>query len=220
MTSIFNHRYTLKLSLRNFATTLLIAILWPNVGHSASLVRDFPDSHVTLRFGSLTYTNTDGAETISGGGTTLNYEYSRQMNLSSALVLGWRQTTDAKTQRDGYHSAYGGYRMFPFGLGIPITSSVGDAVISMDSSYKLYGEASVGLGRMLFKPNDADAAAEYSADSLTVSFGGGMMMHFFSRMGVDFQVMYHIIQARGGTANSLLLSGNGMSILFGSSYLF
>ncbi len=212
--------YTFKSLTGRVMLALLLAAVIPNNAHCASLVGDFPDSHATLRFGTLTYTNSDGNEAIPGGGTTLNYEYSRQMNLSSALVLGWRQVTDAKTQRDGYHSAYGGYRMFPFGLGIPITTSVGDAVIAMDSSYKVYGEASLGLGRMLFKPNDNDATAEYSADSMTISFGGGVMMHFFSRMGVDFQFMYHMIKARGGTAGSLLLSGNGMSFLVGSSYLF
>jgi hypothetical protein len=210
----FRRALMFKINMIAFAAALSIK------APAASLISNFHDSHATLRFGTMSYTNVSGGEAIPGGGMSLNYEYSRQMTLSSALILGWRQVTDAATQRDGYHSAYGGYRMFPFGLGIPLTSSLGDAVIGMDSSYKLYGEVSLGLGRMFFKPIDVGAAGDLSADSLTVALGGGVLMHFFSRWGVDFQFMYHLIQARGGTADSLMLAGNGISILIGNSYLF
>lgn len=185
--------------------------------HAANLVGEFHDSHATFRLGTMSYTVTDGAKANGGGGMALNYEYSRQLDLSSALVIGWRQVTDSASQRDGHHSAYAGLRMFPLGLGIPLTSSIGDATISMDHGYKYYGEASLGLGRLLLEPQ---GAADLSGDSLSISFGGGVLMHFFSRWGVDFQVMYHIIQGRGGTTDSVAVSGSGISIFLGNSYLF
>ena len=126
---------------------------------AANLVGEFQDSHATFRFGTMSYTVSDGATPKAGGGMALNYEYSRQLNMSSALIVGWRQVTDSASQRDGHHAAYAGMRMFPLGLGIPLTSSIGDATISMDSSYKYYGEASLGLGRYHRLPIERKAEA-------------------------------------------------------------
>lgn len=186
---------------------------------ATAIVSDFHDSHATLRLGVMNYSKTDGETPITGSASVLNYEYSRNLHLSQALILGFRQATDAATQRDAYHSAYAGYRLFPFGMGFPLTTSVGDAVISMDSKYKLYGEASIGLGRILYSPI-SDGAGEFASDTLAIAFGGGMMMHFFSRWAVDFQIMYEIVQSRGGTGSALAVSGNNIYIIVGNGFLF
>ena len=195
------------------------AFILPEIGVAQSIGGDFHDSHATFRLGVMNYTKTDGETPLAGSGSVLNYEYSRYLRLDQAIVLGFRQATDAATQRDAYHSAYAGYRMFPFGLGFPLTSSVGDAVISMDSSYKLYGEGSIGLGRIMYAPI-SDGAGEFASDTLAIAFGGGVMMHFFSRWAVDFQLMYEIVQSRGGTGGSLAVSGSNIYILIGNGYLF
>jgi hypothetical protein len=212
------HKNCRKIAIRALVSfSVATAFITARPSIAASLVGEFHDSHGTFRFGTMSYTVTDGATPKAGGGMALNYEYSRQLNMSSALIVGWRQVTDSASQRDGHHAAYAGMRMFPLGLGIPLTSSIGDATISMDSSYKYYGEASLGLGRLLYEPQ---GSADLSGESLSITFGGGVLMHFFSRWGVDFQVLYHIIQGRGGTAESLAVSGSGMSMLIGNSYLF
>ena len=181
---------------------------------------DMYDSHGTFRLGMMNYSKTDGKAPLTGGASVLNYEYSRFFRLNQALVLGFRQATDAASKRDAYHAAYGGYRMFPMGVGFPVLATTGDATISMDARYKPYAEASFGLGRMLYDAFDKNEAAELASDTLSIGFGGGLMMHFFTRWAVDLQLMYEIVQSRGGTGESLALSGNNIYVLLGSGLLF
>ena len=186
---------------------------------AVSLMSDMYDSHGTFRLGTLSYTKTDGEKNRTGGASVLNYEYSRYLRMNQALVLGFRQATDSATKRDAYHSAYGGYRIFPLGVGFPVTTTTGDATITLDSRYKPYAEGSLGLGRILFE-SIADGAGEFAADTLAIGFGGGLMMHFFSRWALDLQFMYEIVQSRGGTGNSLSISGSNLYIFLGSGLLF
>ena len=196
-----------------------IFCLMPQRGYSAALANDMHDSHGTFRLGTLSFTKTDGEKNLTGGASVLNYEYSRYLRMNQALILGFRQATDAATKRDAYHSAYGGYRMFPMGVGFPVTTTTGDATIAIDARYKPYAEASLGMGRILFEPL-SEGAGEFAADTLAISFGGGLMMHFFTRWAVDFQLMYEIVQSRGGTGSSLAVSGSNIYILLGSGLLF
>lgn len=187
---------------------------------SAAMNRDTHDSHGTFRLGTMSYTKTDGQTPLTGGASVLNYEYSRYLKFNQALVLGFRQATDAASQRDAYHAAYGGYRFFPLGVGFPVISTIGESSISVDARYKPYAEASLGLGRMLYDAFDKNEAAELASDTMGIAFGGGLMMHFFSRWSVDFQLMYEMVQARGGTGESLALSGSNIYIMLGSGLLF
>jgi len=187
---------------------------------AVALKNDTHDSHGTFRIGTMNYTKTDGRAPLTGGASVLNYEYSRYFRMNQALVLGFRQATDAASKRDAYHAAYGGYRFFPLGVGLPVISDMGEASLSVDARYKPYAEASLGLGRMLYDAFDKNEAAELASDTLGVAFGGGLMMHFFSRWAVDLQLMYEIVQSRGGTGESLALSGNNIYILLGSGLLF
>ena len=180
---------------------------------------DIHDSHGTARLGVQNYTKTDGSQIKTGGASVLNFEYSRNVALDQALVFGFRQATDAATKRDAYHAAYGGYRLFPLGVGFPMVTTTGDATISLDSRYKPYAEASVGMGHILFE-TISDGAGSFNSDTLSFAFGGGMMMHFFSRWAVDFQLMYEMVQSRGGTGNALAVSGSNIYILLGSGMLF
>jgi hypothetical protein len=168
----------------------------------------------------MSYTKTDGQTPLTGGASVLNYEYSRYLKFNQALVLGFRQATDAASQRDAYHAAYGGYRFFPLGVGFPVISTMGDSSMSIDARYKPYAEASLGLGRMLYDAFDKNEAAELASDTMGIAFGGGLMMHFFTRWAVDLQLMYEIVQARGGTGESLALSGSNIYIMLGSGLLF
>jgi hypothetical protein len=77
---------------------------------------------------------------------------------------------------------------------------------------------SLGLGRALLEAGEE--GADYSSDSLSIGFGGGLMMHFFTRWAVDLQLMYEMVQGRGGSANSIMVSGNNIYILLGSGVLF
>lgn len=187
---------------------------------AATISSDIYDSHGTFRLGTLSYTKTDGEKPLTGGASVLNYEYSRFFRMNQALVLGFRQATDAASKRDAYHAAYGGYRIFPLGIGFPILTNMDDSSLLIDSKYKPYAEASLGLGRMLYDAFDQNAAAELASDTMSFAFGGGLMMHFFTRWALELQIMYEIVQARGGTGNSLSLSGSNMYILLGSGVLF
>jgi len=180
---------------------------------------DIHDSHGTVRLGMQNYSKTDGQAIKTGGASVLNYEYSRALRLDQAIIFGFRQATDAASKRDAYHAAYGGYRLFPMGVGFPMVTTTGDATISLDARYKPYAEASLGLGHIMFEPV-SDGAGEFGSDTLSITFGGGMMMHFFTRWAVDFQLMYEMVQSRGGTGNSLAISGSNIYILLGSGMLF
>ncbi len=204
---------------------LVVASLSPVWGRAgvafsaATLSSDINDSTGAFRLGVTNFTKTDGKKTYTGGASVYNYEYSRYLRLNQALIFGFRQATDSATKRDAYHSAYGGYRFFPMGVGLPMLSTTGDATISIDSRYKPYAEASLGLGHILFEPI-AEGAGDFSANAMGISFGGGLMMHFFSRWAVDFQIMYEMVQSRGGTNNSLAVSGNNIYILLGNGMTF
>ncbi len=186
---------------------------------AATLSNDIDDSSGSFRLGMINFTKTDGQKTYTGGASVYNYEYSRYLRLNQALIFGFRQATDSATKRDAYHSAYGGYRFFPMGVGLPILSTTGDATISIDSRFKPYAEASLGLGHILFEPI-AQGAGDFSSNAMGIAFGGGLMMHFFSRWAVDFQIMYEMVQSRGGTSNSLAVSGNNIYILLGNGMTF
>jgi hypothetical protein len=194
-------------------------VMMPQHVLAAALSNELHDSHGTFRLGILNFTKTDGEKNLTGGASVLNYEYSRYLRMNQALVFGFRQATDAATKRDAYHSAYGGYRMFPMGVGFPVTTTTGDATIAIDARYKPYAEASLGMGRILFEPLN-EGAGEFAADTLAISFGGGLMMHFFTRWAVDFQLMYEMVQTRGGTGEALAVSGSNIYILLGSGLLF
>lgn len=186
---------------------------------ASALVSENYDSHGTFRLGALSFSNTDGETKKTGGASVLNYEYSRFFKMNQALVLGFRQATDSTTKRDAYHSAYGGYRIFPLGVGLPVTSTTGDATIAIDARFKPYAEASLGLGRTLFEPF-SEGAGEFASDTMGITLGGGLMMHFFTRWAVDVQLLYEIVQSRGGTGNALAVSGSNMYFLLGSGLLF
>lgn len=177
------------------------------------------DSHGTFRLGTLSFTKSDGEKSRAGRASVLNYEYSRYFRTNQAFVLGFRQGTDAATKRDDYHSAYAGYRIFPLGVGLPMVVSAGDSTISMDARYKPYVETSLGLGRTLFEPISG-GAGEFASDTMGFSFGGGLMMHFFTRWAVDLELIYEIIQGRGGTGQTLSISGNNVYILLGNGLVF
>jgi len=210
-------------SLKSCVIVLLMLLLEAGMGPIAmgatTLSSDLNDSTGSFRLGMINFTKTDGEKTYTGGASVYNYEYSRYVRLNQALIFGFRQATDSATKRDAYHSAYGGYRFFPMGVGLPVLTTTGDATISIDSRYKPYAEASLGLGHILFEPI-AEGAGDFSANSLGIVFGGGMMMHFFSRWVVDFQIMYEMIQSRGGTSNSLAVSGSNIYILLGNGMTF
>jgi len=186
---------------------------------ATTLGSDLNDSTGSFRLGVVNFTKSSGKKTYTGGASVYNYEYSRYLRMNQALVFGFRQATDSATKRDAYHSAYGGYRFFPMGVGLPMLTTTGDATISIDSRYKPYAEASLGLGHILFEPI-ADGAGDFSSDSMGIAFGGGLMMHFFTRWAVDLQLMYEIVQGRGGTGNTLIVSGNNIYILLGSGMTF
>ena len=180
--------------------------------------QDQSDSHATLRLGIMNYTLSDGVSTFAGSTSVLNYEYSRFARYDQALVIGFRQATDSRSKRDAYHAAYVGYRIFPMGVGFPLQVSAADAMLILDSKFKPYVEGSLGLGRVLLKPDDS--GGEYGSDTLSYTFGGGVLMHFFNKWAVDFQVMYELVQGRGGTSASIGASGSQMYVLFGSGLLF
>jgi hypothetical protein len=194
-------------------------VITPKAWAAATLARDVHDSTGSFRLGVVNFTKSSGEKTNNGGASVYNYEYSRYLRMNQALVFGFRQATDSATKRDAYHSAYGGYRFFPMGVGLPMITTTGDATISIDSRYKPYAEASLGLGHILFEPI-AEGAGDFSSDSLGIAIGGGLMMHFFSRWAVDLQLMYEIVQGRGGTGNALIVSGNNIYILLGSGMTF
>jgi hypothetical protein len=191
----------------------------PDVGSAAGIFgQDQHDTHGTFRLGVMNYTKSDGKSNYTGSASVLNYEYSRFIKYNQALVLGFRQATDASSKRDAYHAAYGGFRMYPLGVGFPLFVSSMDSTISYDAKFKPFGEMSLGLGRALLEAGEE--GADYSSDSLSIGFGGGLMMHFFTRWAVDLQLMYEMVQGRGGSANSIMVSGNNIYILLGSGVLF
>ena len=198
---------------------MLSLALQPSTLRAAGISVGSEDSHGMFRVGTMSFAKTDGAENISGTASVLNYEYSRNFRLDQSLLIGWRQATDAATKRDAYHSAYVGYRIFPFGIGFPVLATTGDATIAYDSKYKLYGEASVGLGHMLFQPI-AEGAGDFSSETLAIALGGGMVMHFFGRWAVDVQLMYESVQSRGGTANALAASATHIYGMIGTGLFF
>jgi len=194
--------------------------LFSQVSYAASSIgSDLKDSHGTFRLGTLSFSKSDGENNRTGQASVMNYEYSRYFRTNQALVLGFRQGTDGETKRDAYHSAYAGYRIFPLGVGLPMVVSTGDSTISMDARYKPYAETSLGLGRILFEPVSG-GAGEFASDTIGFSFGGGLMMHFFNRWAVDLELLYEMVQGRGGTGNSLSITGNNVYILLGSGLLF
>lgn len=209
----------------NFSLSCLLTMaslelgITPKVWAATTLASDVHDSTGSFRLGVVNFTKSSGEKTYTGGASVYNYEYSRYLRMNQALVFGFRQATDSATKRDAYHSAYGGYRFFPMGVGLPMVTTTGDATISIDSRYKPYAEASLGLGHVLFEPI-AEGAGDFSSDSLGIAIGGGLMMHFFSRWAVDLQLMYEIVQGRGGTGNALIVSGNNIYILLGSGMTF
>jgi len=183
-------------------------------------IEGLEDSHATLRIGTIAGTRTDSKRTNKLKGSTYNFEYSRNFSFDMAFVTGFRVAIDPETKRDGFHSSYGGFRLFPLGIGLPSLVSTGDAMISYNSSYKPYLDASVGLGRMVIDFGSKGSAEVSAADTLSVSFGGGVMTHLFRRWAIDFQVIYEIIQARGGNENTLAASGTAIWMQIGNSYHF
>jgi hypothetical protein len=178
------------------------------------------DSHATVRLGIIAGSKTDSVRTRAMKGTTYNFEYSRNFNFDTAFITGFRVAIDPTTKRDALHTSYAGYRLFPMGIGLPGLVSTGDSMISYNSTFKPYVDASVGLGRLVIDFGSGGGSEVSAADSLSISFGGGVMMHFFRRWAMDLQVMFESIQARGGNANSLAASGTGIWIQLGNSYHF
>ena len=178
------------------------------------------DSHATLRLGIITGSKTDSVRNKSLAGTTYNFEYSRNFSFDTAFITGFRVAIDPATKRDVLHTSYAGYRLFPLGIGLPGLVSTGDAMISYNASFKPYIDASIGLGRLVVDFGSGGGSEVSAADSLSVSFGGGILMHVLRRWAIDFQFMFESIQARGGNANSLAASGTGIWIQLGNSYHF
>ncbi len=210
-----------------FLNVWLLASLWgllsapfsQNLFASGIFGQDSQDSHGTLRLGIMSYTLSDGAKQYAGSGSVLNYEYSRYARFNQALIFGFRQATDSVSQKDAYHAAYGGYRIFPMGVGFPLLVSTNNSLISYDAKYKPYAEGSLGLGRALLE-TDGSGGAEYGSDTLSIGIGGGVLMHFFKRWAVDVHILYEIVQGRGGTENSIAASGNNFYFLIGNGLLF
>lgn len=188
---------------------------------AALVAREIQDSSAILRIGTQSYSKTDGGDIkVQGSGQMFNYEYSRYLRMNQALVIGFRQTTDPLTKRDASHHAYAGYRFFPMGVGIPMLAVTEDSNLLMDARFKPYAEGSLGLGHTFLKRIDANSAGEFANNTMAIAFGGGLMMHFFSRWMVDLQIMYETVQSRGGTAGALNVGGSNLSILLGNGLLF
>ncbi|MEI8024748.1 MAG: hypothetical protein WCI18_00235 [Pseudomonadota bacterium] len=178
------------------------------------------DSHATFRIGTISGDKTDSKITSKLKGSTYNFEYSRNFSFDMAFVTGFRVAVDPATKRDVLHTSYAGFRLFPLGIGLPSLVSTGDAMISYNSRFKPYVDASLGLGRLVIDYGSAGSAEVSAADTLSICFGGGVMTHFFRRWAIDVQVIYEIIQARGGNENTLAASGTGIWIQLGNSYHF
>lgn len=178
------------------------------------------DSHATLRIGIISGSKSDGVRNVALSGSTYNFEYSRNFSLDMAFITGFKVASDPKTKRDGLHTSYAGLRLFPMGIGLPALVSTGDAMISYNSAYKPYIETSIGLGRIVIDFGSGGGTEVSAADSLSLSFGGGVMTHIFRRWAVDFQIIYELIQARGGTESSIAATGSGIWMQLGNSYHF
>lgn len=204
-----------KITIR--AVCIFFAIYTYKPANAAPGNTDYYDSHGMFRLGILNYTKSDTNQTLKGSASVMNYEYSRAFRTDQAIVLGWKQATEPATKLDAYHAAYGGYRIFPMGIGLPILVSTGDGMISYDSKFKPYAEVTLGLGHMQFQP---DTTQEFGTDTLSVAFGGGVLMHFFGRWAFDISLMYEKVQQRGGTSQALALSANQFYLLIGNGVLF
>lgn len=178
------------------------------------------DSHATFRIGAISGDRTDSKIARPLTGSTYNFEYSRNFSFDMAFITGFRVAVDQQTKRDALHTSYAGFRLFPLGIGLPSLVSTGDAMISYNSKFKPYVDASMGLGRLVIDYGSSGSAEVSAADTLSISFGGGVMTHLFRRWAIDLQVIYEIIQARGGNENTLAASGTGIWIQLGNSYHF
>ena len=178
------------------------------------------DSHATFRIGTISGDRTDSKESSKLKGSTYNFEYSRNFRFDMAFVTGFRVAADPATKRDALHTSYAGVRLFPLGIGLPSLVSTGDTMINYNAKYKPYVDANMGLGRLVIDYGSSGSAEVSAADTLSVSFGGGVMTHLFRRWAIDIQVTYEIIQARGGNENTLAASGTGIWIQLGNGYHF
>jgi hypothetical protein len=200
-------------------TSLLLGCVLTERGLAVA-IEGLEDSHATIRIGRASGSKTDTVRTKPLSGATYNFEYSRNFSFDAAFITGFRVATDPATKRDALHTSYAGFRLFPMGIGLPGLVSTGDAMIGYNSTLKPYVDGSIGLGRIVIDFGSGGGSEVSAADSLSVSFGGGLMIHVLRKWALDFQVVYEVVQARGGNENSIAASGTAIWIQLGNSYHF
>lgn len=199
---------------RTWALVALAALSLP-VGSGVALAEG---TVVIGRAGSATFNKTDGAKTREGQSTAYSFEVMQYIRLDRAVFFAYRNFSDPESKRDAYQAAYGGFRYFPLAVGRPIDEAVQETHVSYDSRLKVYVEGAVSFGRCLFEIQSL--TADLSAD--TNGFLGGTGIAFFpaSNIDVELGVSFEYFQARGGTADSLGLSGSNMFALLGTGLMF
>ena len=201
-----------------YLISLLLGCVFSGRGFAIA-IEGLEDSHATIRIGRVSGSKTDTVRTKPLSGAAYNFEYSRNFSFDTAFVTGFRVATDPATKRDALHTSYAGFRLFPMGIGLPGLVSTGDAMIGYNSTLKPYVDASIGLGRIVIDFGSGGGSEVSAADSLSASFGGGLI-HVLRKWALDFQVIYEVVQARGGNENSIAASGTAIWIQLGNSYHF
>ena len=174
---------------------------------------------IDVKLGTVQYSKTDGATPLTGSARAQGLELCLFYKLDRCVFGGYREAIDPTSKRDYYLAAYSGWRYFPLGIGHPVDTVLNGATISYDSHIRPFIQTSLALGRALYNPV-LGGAEEQAADILGLNLGFGMAWYPIGRWAVNFEVSYEQYQSRGGTANSLSLSGNNLFLLLGSGYLF
>lgn len=174
---------------------------------------------VDLKVGQVQYNKTDGATPLSGAAATKGLELSLFYKLDSSVFLGFREATDPSSQRSYYLASYAGWRFFPLGIGHPVEEVIDHAKISYDSSLRPFIEGGIAIGRALYNPV-LGGAQEQAADIFGLTVGTGMAWFPVAQWTLNVEIIFEQYQARGGTSESLALSGTNIFTLLGTGYLF
>lgn len=174
---------------------------------------------VDLKIGQTQYSKTDGAVPLTGSARTMGLELSLFYKMDRSVVVGFREATDAVSQRAYYLASYAGWRYFPLGIGHPVQVVIDGNDIRYDSKFRPYVQGQIAIGRALYNPV-LGGAQEQAADIFGLTLGTGMAWYPAGFWSLNFEVIYEQYQARGGTAEGLALSGTNIFTLLGSGYLF
>ena len=175
-------------------------------------------TEVSGRIGRARYSKSVPDRSHQGLSTTYSFEVTQYLKLDRALFFGYMNYPDPSSKRDAYQAAFAGFRYFPFSIGRPVEDSVQETHVSFDSLFKFYVDAGVTFGRCYFEPT-GNNYGDLSADTNGVI--GGVGLAFFPTNNIDFKVSVsqEIFQARGGTADSLNLSGNNRFAIMGLGFM-